>query len=58
MHPHFDIRRITRRRPLMRNWTYQILALAVLPAPALAQDITGTWQGTLVPPNAKHELRI
>ena len=41
----------------MKNWTIRTLALAVFSLGALfAQDITGTWQGTLVLPN-KQELR-
>jgi len=39
------------------NWTARTFVLAVLSSGALnAQDITGTWQGTLVLPN-KQELR-
>jgi uncharacterized protein (TIGR03435 family) len=42
----------------MKNGTLGILAVAVWLAPAaFAQDITGTWQGTLAPPN-KPELRV
>ncbi|HUB79620.1 MAG TPA: TIGR03435 family protein [Bryobacteraceae bacterium] len=42
----------------MKNRTIHTLALAVFSLGALfAQDITGTWQGTLVLPN-KQELRI
>jgi len=42
----------------MRKWIL-IVALAALSAGALlAQDITGTWQGTLTVPNAKQDLRI
>jgi uncharacterized protein (TIGR03435 family) len=41
----------------MKKQTLQIIALAALSAGALfAQDVTGTWQGTLVLPN-KTELR-
>ena len=41
----------------MTNWTARTFFLAVLSAGALyAQEITGTWQGTLVLPN-KQELR-
>jgi uncharacterized protein (TIGR03435 family) len=41
----------------MKNWTIRTIVLAVLSTGALlAQDITGTWQGTLVLPN-KQELR-
>jgi uncharacterized protein (TIGR03435 family) len=41
---------------LKKLWT---IALAMLPAGALlAQNITGTWQGTLQPPQAKQGFRI
>ena len=41
----------------MKKRIPQTIALAALSAGALfAQDITGTWQGTLVPPS-KQELR-
>lgn len=41
----------------MKQWTFRTIALAALSAGALfAQDITGTWQGTMVLPN-KQELR-
>ena len=41
----------------MKTRTIGIFALALLSAPALfAQDLTGTSQGTLAPPNAKQEL--
>jgi uncharacterized protein (TIGR03435 family) len=43
----------------MKKWMPAIIALATLPAGALfAQDITGSWQGTLTIPASKQELRI
>ena len=42
----------------MKKLLFRMLALAALSGGALqAQDLTGTWQGTLTPPNGK-ELRI
>ena len=42
----------------MKKFLFWIVALAALSGDALlAQDLTGTWQGTLTPPNGK-ELRI
>jgi uncharacterized protein (TIGR03435 family) len=41
---------------MKKLWT---IALAMLPAGALlAQNVTGTWQGTLQPPQAKQGLRV
>ena len=38
----------------MRCW----LLMATLPGVLLAQPIEGTWQGTLIPPNQKGEIRL
>ncbi len=41
----------------MRNWTLRLIAPAALSTATLpAQDIIGTWQGTLTPADGK-ELR-
>jgi uncharacterized protein (TIGR03435 family) len=43
----------------MTKWTLRLIALVALAASALfAQDIAGTWQGTLTIPANKQELRI
>jgi uncharacterized protein (TIGR03435 family) len=42
----------------MKKFVLWMIALAALPGEALlAQDLTGTWQGTLAPPN-RPELRV
>ena len=43
----------------MKYWIIRTIILAALSTAVLpAQDITGTWQGTLAPPSAKQELRV
>jgi len=43
----------------MRKWILCVIALVTLSAAALpAQDITGSWQGTLTIPSSKQELRV